>query len=146
MPVRQRKDALRKAIRPLAILAFCTTVFIGLAGCSLLFPSDQTSGSVVGTWQAKDPSSPDSFTMTLTAGLAFTDSYSYGSTAHTYSGTYTSDTSSIVFTTTVIDGLPIGSQIATANYSFGYKANSMILNYISGTPAGAPTTIPLARI
>jgi hypothetical protein len=46
----------------------------------------------------------------------------------------------------MIDGFPITPQIAIARYYFGYQGNSMILDYQSGTPSGAPTTIPLARM
>jgi len=118
----------------------------GFAGCSLLFPSDPSTGTLVGVWQANAPSSPDSFAMTLTNQLTFSDVYNYGSISHTYSGTYTSDSSSITFTTTMIDSFPVPPQVAIATYSFGYKGNSMILSYQSGTPAGAPTLIPLARL
>ena len=130
------------------ILAFSITfsILAELAGCNLLFPSYQSTGSIIGTWQFTLPSNPDSFTMTLTTGLTFTETYNFGSTANTYSGTYTSDSSSIIFTTTVFNGVPGAAQVANADYSLSPNGKSLVLNYQSGTPAGAPTVLFLAKI
>jgi len=86
-----------------------------LEGCSFLFPADPPPGSIVGPWLFA--LSGDSFDMTLSAGLTFTQASLFSCVSHMYSGTYTSNSSSIVFTTTVVDGIGIAPQVAAADYS-----------------------------
>ena len=121
-----------------AILALSITflIIIGLAGCSLFGWTNAAPGSVVGTWQLTRP--PDSFTMTLTSGLTFTQLGVVGTTSFDSSGTYASDDSSIVFTTDHVSGIPVPAFDDPADYSLSPNGNSMILAYRSGTPPAFP--------
>jgi hypothetical protein len=106
-------------------------VLAALAGCGNLFPVISSSSQIVGTWQVSVGG--HSFSMTLTAGMTFTQAYDLGTGLNTYTGTYTNDAVSIVFTTTAIDGFPVvPSQVANANYSLNPNGNSMVLTYMSG--------------
>jgi hypothetical protein len=111
---------------------FSVFIFVGLAGCSNLFPADPPPGPIVGSWQFA--LSGNSFDMTLTAGLTFTQASLFSGVSHTYSGTYTSNSSAIVFTTTVVDGAGVTPEVETADYSLSPNSTSMVLTYLSGTP------------
>jgi hypothetical protein len=117
----------KRNLIPSAIL-----ILAGLAGCSALFPSDPPAGPLVGSWQFA--LSGNSLSMTLTTGLTFTEASTFSGASHTYSGTYTSDSTSIVFTSTVVDGSPVAPQVEPADYALSPNSSSMVLTYLSGTP------------
>jgi hypothetical protein len=115
------------------VLSLSSVIIVfALAGCSGLFPPDPPPGPIVGSWYGA--LGGNSFGMTLTTARTFTQASLFSGVSHTYAGTYTNNSSIIVFSATVVDGIGVAPQDSTADYSLSPDSSSMVLSYTSNTP------------